>query len=317
MSITLDDVLALETLETKLRALLPEQYRDTLDEVLPVSMGSAGLKYGTDGRVAWNEMWASFCDLAMAGGPPHRGTLLQPPNLAAIQVDPDAQLRVVDEIHRGISLVTKLPVLSAAADNDRESGWVRVQCRNAGMAGWLVRAIVMENVLAKHEGTTLFLPAGPEFRIGKEIKNVITALAKTCHYWTDHMPAEQQESISAMIAGGSIDSELLDPASADSVTRDPAGYRQLVDELVRQITQRTGRACFPNRYAGWVGVDCPDIRSAIWLMRAMIVENVLARREETVLFLPANPRFAMEGRLARLIQTFERIHHLHSVKKFE
>jgi hypothetical protein len=78
MSITLDDVLGLEALEAKLRAILPEQYRESYDEVVPVSMGSAGLKYDADGRVAWNEMWATFCDLAMAGGPPHRGTLLQP-----------------------------------------------------------------------------------------------------------------------------------------------------------------------------------------------------------------------------------------------
>src|SRR3954468_8293994 len=78
MSITLENVLALEALESKLRAILPEQYRDSYDQVVPVSMGSAGLKYDADGRVAWDQIWGSFCDLAMAGGPPHRGALLQP-----------------------------------------------------------------------------------------------------------------------------------------------------------------------------------------------------------------------------------------------
>jgi len=30
------------------------------------------------------------------------------------------------------------------------------------------------------------LPAGPAFRLDKEIKNVITVVAKTHHYWTEH-----------------------------------------------------------------------------------------------------------------------------------
>jgi len=317
MSITLAQVLALEALEAKLRAILPEQYRDSYDEVVPVSMGSAGLKYGADGRVAWDEMWASFCDLAMAGGPPHRGTLLQPAELKAIKANPNAHHRVVEEIERGISLTTNLPVLPAPSILDWDTAWVRVQCRSAGMAGWLVRAIVMENVLAKHDKEILYLPAGPEFLIGKEIKNVITVLAKTCHYWSDHMSPDQQKAIDTMICIGAKETELLDPVSADSVADDPEGYQQVVEDIALQISERTGRVCFSNRYTGWIGVDCPDVRTAIWLMRAMIVENVLARREETVLFLPANTRFAKEGLLTRLVQSFEGVHRLHAARKFE
>ena len=76
MTRTVVDRRALEALEVRLRAILPEEYQDDYEAVQPVSMGSAGLKYGADGKVAWNEIWATFCDLAMAGGPPHRGTLL-------------------------------------------------------------------------------------------------------------------------------------------------------------------------------------------------------------------------------------------------
>jgi sirohydrochlorin cobaltochelatase len=317
MSITLDDVLALETLEARLRTILPELYRDSYEEVVPVSMGSAGLKYGPDGRVAWNEMWASFCDLAMAGGPPHRGTLLQPGTREEIAAKSDVHDSVLDEIHRGISLVTKLHVIPISQIKARDPRWIAMHCHSAGMAAWLVRAIVMENVLAGHDGEMLYLPAGPDFRIAKEIKNVITVLAKTCHYWTSHMSGDQHDAIASLLANDSPDSELLDFPSADALERDPAGYRQVIDEIAKEITRRTGRACFPNRYPGWIGVDCPSIRTAVWLMRAMTVENVLARREETVLFLPANPRFAENGRTARLVQAFERIHRLHAVKKFE
>jgi sirohydrochlorin cobaltochelatase len=315
MSITLENVLALESLEAKLRAILPEQYRDSYEQVVPVSMGSAGLKYDADGRVAWDQIWGSFCDLAMAGGPPHRGTLLETATTEAVAADPEAQLRlmrVVEEIRRGISLVTRLPVLPAAKGSS-----LGVRCRSVGMAAWLVRAIVMENIQARHDAEILILPAGPDFRLAKEIKNVITATAKTCHYWTDHMSVEQHESIDAMLANRSIDSELLEPALPIDVETDPEGYRKIVDELTRQITARTGRICFANRYMGWIGIDCPDVRTAIWLMRAMTVENILARREDTVLFLPAHPRFASDGRMTRLVETFERVHQLCAVKKFE
>jgi sirohydrochlorin cobaltochelatase len=33
----------------------------------------------------------------------------------------------------------------------------------------------------------LLLPAGPQFRLDGEIKNVVTAVAKTYHYWKEHI----------------------------------------------------------------------------------------------------------------------------------
>src|SRR5262249_16779600 len=153
----------------------PELYQKSYEDVLPVSMGSAGLKYGADGRVVWNEIWGSFCDLAMAGGPPHRGMLLEPALPEEIAERPDQYRQVVDEICRGITMVTELTTQPSSSP-----GWVSIKCRTPTMAGWLVRAIVMENVLARHQGEVLFLPAGPAFRLAKEIKNVVTVIAKTC-----------------------------------------------------------------------------------------------------------------------------------------
>ena len=89
MAMSLEDHAALSALEVRLKTILPEQYQDCYEDVQPVSMGSAGLKYGSDGKVAWNEMWATFCDLAMAGGPPHKGTLLEPGSPAEIDAQPD------------------------------------------------------------------------------------------------------------------------------------------------------------------------------------------------------------------------------------
>ncbi len=56
-----------------LRSFCLRSIENRYEDVQPVSMGSAGLKFASDGRVAWDEMWGLFCDLALAGGPPHRG----------------------------------------------------------------------------------------------------------------------------------------------------------------------------------------------------------------------------------------------------
>src|SRR5215212_11466015 len=155
---------ALDKLDARLRIILPEQYQQSYESVQPVSMGSAGLKFAPDGSVAWDEMWQTFCDLAMAGGPPHKGTLLGPGPQADITANQEQYESIVEEICRGIWMAADLP-----AQADTRPGWVRVQCHSATMADWLMRAIVMENVAARSSGIMLFLPAAPHFRVEKEI----------------------------------------------------------------------------------------------------------------------------------------------------
>ncbi len=164
-----------------LRDLLPPRYRDGR----PVSyapMGSAPMRYDDDGQVAWNEMWTSFCDLALAGGPPHRDTLLEPVDPQEARANPQAYERAIAEIERGLRLVTGLPVV-----HSEKLGWIGVRCESEEMALWLLRAIIVENVCVRREGVVLYLPAGPSFLLEKEIKNVVTVVAKTNHYWQEHL----------------------------------------------------------------------------------------------------------------------------------
>ncbi len=144
-------------------------------------MSSAPLMYTEEGQVAWDQMWQGFCDLALEGGPPHRGTLLEPVSSAEVEKNRDAYERVVAEIERGLRLVTGLPTIRCTAP-----GWVGLVCSNKEMALWLVQAISAENVSVRREETVLFVPAGPTYHREKEIKNVITAVAKTHHYWMEH-----------------------------------------------------------------------------------------------------------------------------------
>ena len=279
----LDDRDELEALELRLKTILPAEYQESYEDVQPVSMGSAGLKYATDGLIAWDQIWDTFCDLAMAGGPPHKGRLLEAASPAEIEASPDRYQEVVDEVCRGVTMVTDLP-----ADVSPVAGWVRVDCYGEGMAGWLLRAIVMENVAVRSEGRWLDLPASPGFRIEKEIKNVITVVAKTCHYWLGHMPRAQQRAIRALFVTMAGQMPLVVPSVSDAARADREDP-SWTESLARRIRQRTGLASSNDRYAGWLGLECPSVRGAVWMMRALVASNVLSRREGSVLFVPVNP----------------------------
>lgn len=167
-----------------LDTMLPPRYQDGAP-VSAAPMGSADLLFDANGQVAWDEMWGDFCDLALAGGPPHRGTLLEPVLVDAVRSDPEGYARVLAELARGLALVTQCPIITSPVP-----GWIGLQCTDDTMALWLLRAIIVENVSVRREGAVLYLPAGPQFRLEYEIKNVITVVAKTHHYWTEHLNSQ-------------------------------------------------------------------------------------------------------------------------------
>jgi urease accessory protein UreG len=158
---------------------------DTTMRKKPLSsapMSAAPLCYTDDDQVAWDQMWTDFCDLAAIGGPPHRGTLLEPVSPAEVKSNPEAYAQVVAEIERGIQLVTGLTTVCSPIP-----GWVGVECADEMMATWLQQAILAENVSVRRDSSRLYLPAGPTFQLKAEIKNVITVIAKTHHYWQEHL----------------------------------------------------------------------------------------------------------------------------------
>lgn len=272
-----------DELETRLRTILPELYRDRVDELQPVSMGSAALKFDADGNVAWDQIWGSFCDLAMAGGPPHRGKLLLPGLQEEIAKHPDQYREIAAEICRGLSLVTGLYA------EPHTPGWIRMYCTSAGMAGWIARAIVMENVSASFKGLQLYLPAGPAYRLEKEIKNVVTAVAKTCHYWLDHTSPEEQDGISAMLAKMERESPLLQPGPVDN--------HRLRSITASAIAQQTGLHPADRQSAGWLGIACGSISAATWMMRLLTASNALSHREEETVYVPLDPVHDPDGEI--------------------
>ena len=166
------------------RAILPPRYQEAGVAVSAAPMGAAALAYDAAGEVAWDAMWTGYCELALAGGPPHRGTLLEPVAPETIAAKPAEYAAVVRELERGLTLVTGRPTRRSATP-----GWVGLVCDSEAMAVWLLRAIVVENVAVRREGAVLWFPAGPDFRMAYEIKNVVTVVAKTAHYWQEHAQA--------------------------------------------------------------------------------------------------------------------------------
>lgn len=172
------------TYDIALSNILPPRYQGDDNGVSAAPMGAADLQYTADGQVAWDQIWTGFCDLAMAGGAPHRGELLEPVSPEEVQANPDGYQQVLQELERGVNLVSNLPTVSSKAP-----GWLGVACHDETMALWLLRAIIVENIAVRREGNILYLPAGPNFTLHGEIKNVITTIAKTHHYWTEHIAA--------------------------------------------------------------------------------------------------------------------------------
>src|SRR5260370_5152874 len=132
-----------------------------------------------DGRPDWGAMWTTFCDLALHGGPPQRGAeqVLRVPGPGTAGSTPET----LAELARGIQETTGLSAEPAGP------GLLAVRCESARMAAWLCAAIILENVDARVEGDRLLLPAGPDFRLEDQVKSVITVVAKTHHYWREHL----------------------------------------------------------------------------------------------------------------------------------
>lgn len=284
-------------LEARIQAILPPRYVGCFEDVSPASMGSAELRYDAQGRVAWGTIWTTFCHLALAGGPPHRGRLLGPVSPAEAEASPKEQAQVVDEIERAIRLTTELSISPS-----RHPGWVGIRCHDEDMAGWLVRAVVAENVIARRERTVLFVPAGPTFRIAKEAKNVVVSVAKACHYLLDHVEPNQRPS--GMVG------RLIEPPLPQEIMGSPGKYLQAAHELQQRIHRDTGLEAIVGQTQGWLGVECSSEEMAVWMLRAVVVEDVLARREGSQLCVPIDMRDSAFEPIAKTADAVSQAHRL-------
>ena len=167
---------------------------DKHPQISAAPMAAAPMLFKSDGSVDWGNMWDGFCALAQEGGPPHRDSLLSAPAEQDRQSDP--YRRVAQEIIRGIAEVSGLRAYAVTA------GWIAIRCDSSAMARWISAAIRAENVESRCDALLAFVPCGEQFQLGNEIKNVITAVAKTSHYWKEHLQSDLgADSLSVPRAG--------------------------------------------------------------------------------------------------------------------
>lgn len=164
------------------------------------TMSAAPFVWREDGRPDWAEMWTGFCELALYGGPPHRGeaqTLRAPDagraQTATVSEQPWDGFDPMTEIRRGIWETAGL-----FAEPAEDPGWMVITCGSRKMAAWLAASIIIENVDARCEEERLYVPACRDFHLKNEVKSVITVVAKTHHYWQAHIA--QQELMAATAA---------------------------------------------------------------------------------------------------------------------
>jgi len=263
----------LQQLEARINALLPPRYVGCFEDVAPTSMGSATLRYDSQGRIAWGEIWTTFCHLALAGGPPHRGRWLGAVTAGEVAASPAEYAAVVAELQRAIRLTIELPISSVS-----RPGWIGVECPDGAMAAWLTRAITAENVVARREGELLFVPAGPSFVVEKEIKNVVVSLAKSCHYLLDHVELEDRPS--------GPGPNLIGPPLPEEIEDSREAYAAAGAELKARIQSSATLPILEAEAPGWLGLNCETEEAAVWMLRAVAVEDVLVRREESRLYVP-------------------------------
>ena len=110
-------------------------------------------------------------------------------------------------------------------------------------------------------------------------------------------PQEQQQAIADLFNTMAGESPLVEPdlsAGLPSTSLRPGKTRRddstsdLAATIAALIHRDTGLQRSNHHYPGWLGVECPSVRVAVWMMRALVASNVLSRREGTVLFVPVN-----------------------------
>jgi len=191
-------------------------------------MAAAPFVWRADGRPDWGAMWEGFCDLALHGGPPHRGAATALSGPAPADPAPSTHPEMIREMRRGILETTGLVAEEAPA------GWLAVTCASPAMAEWLRAAIVLENVAARAEGRRLLLAAGPRFTLADEVKSVITVVAKTHHYWSAHAP------LGYPAASTPVSSAMPRPLKVGVGGPGGSGKTSLIDALCDRLSGRLG-----------------------------------------------------------------------------
>ena len=245
------------------------------------------------------EIWGSFCDLAMAGGPPHKGALLEPGNEGGDR-------RAVRSLRRG-----RRGDLPRHQDGDRPArvssprlpagSASRVRRRDGRLAAARHRHGERRGSPPRRDARTAGVRRTSASRRKSRTSSPSSPRPATTGWAT--CPRDQQQAIAELFVTMAGESPLIEPdlSSPDSDERAASWPRASLTDPASTGLQRSN-----HRYPGWLGLECPSVRAAVWMMRALVASNVLSRREGTVLFVPVNP--ATDPRGVNVAGAVERVY---------
>ena len=93
-----------------------------------------------------------------------------------------------------------------------------------------------------------------------------------------------------------------------TIAADPGKYQSAAEEFRREIQQQAPSGCCSIARLGWCEVWAAEM--AVWMQRAVIVENVLARREGEILCVPVSLAESPKKRVQRSWQLSLRLNQL-------
>lgn len=82
----------------------------------------------------------------------------------------------------------------------------------------------------------------------------------------------------------------------------------MIDEIARGILETTGLTATPS-HGGWLAVQCDSRRMAAWLSAVIILENVDARSDSDIVFVPGDKGFELRDQVKSVITVVAKANH--------
>lgn len=159
------------------RTLMPEPWQEVAQALAQgeahhgggagEQVSTADLRRGPAMRTLLVEPGAT--DLAATPISPQAAALVEPVAAAEALGHPARQSAVLASLERGLGLLTGLPV-----ERSPVPGWIGLRVPDPV---FMLRAVVVQGILARRHDGVLWLPAGPDFAPRREVRSILTAVA--------------------------------------------------------------------------------------------------------------------------------------------
>ena len=231
----------------------PRMYQDSYEDVQPVSMGSAGLKYGAR-RHRWRGTRSGERS-ATWRWPAARRTRARCSNRAPRRHRRAARPLRGGRRKRSAAASRWRPISTARPVARARLGARDLSQRRRWPAGCCARSSWRTSPRSARGRRSTF-PPRRTFGSRKRSRTSSPSSPRPATTGLGHMPCAQQRAIADLFATMAEESPLVEPALASDDGAEPSARRTVAPAWLRSIARHRA-APAPHRYAGWLGVECP------------------------------------------------------------